>query len=119
MNEVSKESSDSATNIRRKGPDGGGNSKGGKSLLMCNMDSFNSLHISFFLEGDYKEVPVILSERGLLNPRDFDNCWLVLLKNGNLDSIGFAQLRFPVKIVRFPKRFVIISYSEGRNFSVW
>ena len=42
LNEVSKESSDSATNIRRKGPDGGGNSKGGKSLLMCNMDSFNS-----------------------------------------------------------------------------
>ena len=47
---------------------------------MCNMDSFNSFHISFFLEGDYKEVPVILSERELLNPRDFDNCWLVLLR---------------------------------------
>ena len=41
LNEVF-ESSDSATNIRRNGSDGGGNSKGGKSLLMCNMDSFNS-----------------------------------------------------------------------------
>ena len=39
-----------------------------------------------------------------------------ITKNGNLDSLGFAQLRFLVKIVRFPKRFTIISYPEGRNF---
>ena len=40
LKEVSKESSDSVTKIRRKDPDGSGNSKGGKTLLMCNTDSF-------------------------------------------------------------------------------
>ena len=58
----------------------------------------NSLMVSGVIKGIRRRLQLPCQKKKPLNPKDFDILLTCITEKGNLDSLGFAQLRFAAQI---------------------